>query len=209
MADDLTTYDDFIAQQKQFAKAEKRTQRSNQKSTRRCLGKVLIALNLIFLVMGATMVGFGVHIHRSKENKLIEDEVAIGVISMGALFLVLSTLGMCAVCLDSKGVLITFEVLLIIMAAGQIAIAVIVLSHNGDARSIISSAWGAADNGTRTDIQEYFNCCGLDVYTHTFIILFCTGDNKSVCLLKVRLLVRILSLSELTAVLSYGQCWLS
>jgi len=161
MGDDLTTYDDFMAQQRQFTKAEKRTQRSNRKATRRYLGKILIALNFIFLVMGATMVGYGVHIHRSKENALTQDAVAIGVISMGALFLVLSTLGMCGVCLDSKGVLITFEVLVIVMAAAQIAVAIIVLWHNGDAKSLITDAWQAASPSTRDDMQEYFNCCGL------------------------------------------------
>jgi hypothetical protein len=161
MGDDLTTYDDFMAQQRQFSKAEKRTQRSDRKATRRCLGKILIALNFIFLVMGATIVGYGVHINRSKENKLTQDAVAIGVISMGALFLVLSTLGICGICLDSKGVLVTFEVLLIIMAGAQIAVAVIVLSHNGDASSLITDAWKAASDDTRDDMQNYFNCCGL------------------------------------------------
>jgi len=161
MGDDLTTYDDFMAQQRQFTKAEKRTQRSNRKATRRYLGKILIALNFIFLVMGATMVGYGVHIHQSKENALTQDAVAIGVISMGALFLVLSTLGTCGVCLESKGVLITFEVLVIVMAAAQIAVAIIVLSHNGDAKSLITDAWQAASPSTRDDMQEYFNCCGL------------------------------------------------
>jgi len=161
MGDDLVTYDDFMAQQKQFAKAEKRTQRSTRKANRRCLGRILIALNIIFLVMGATMVGYGVHIHRSQENKLTEDTISLGVISMGALFLVSSTLGICGVCLDSNGVLITFVVVLIAMAAAQTAVAVIVLMHNGDARSLISDAWRNANSNTRVEMQNYYNCCGL------------------------------------------------
>jgi len=161
MADDLVTYDDFMAQQKQFAKAEKRTQRSNRRSRRRCLGKILIGLNVIFLIMGATLVGYGVHINRSKEYKLTQDAVALGVIAMGALFLVLSTLGMCAVCLDSNGVLIAFEILLILMAGAQIAVAVIILSHNGDAAKLITDAWNAASEDTKREMQNYWNCCGL------------------------------------------------
>jgi len=162
MADDLTTYDDFMAQQQRYAKsAHKRTQRSNRKTTKRCMGKVLIAFNVIFLVMGATMVGYGVHIHRSTENKLTQDAIAVGVISMGALFLILSTVGMCAVCLDSKCVITTYEVLLIVMAAAQIAVAVIVLAHSATAKDLISDAWRGANNNTRSDMQDYFDCCGL------------------------------------------------
>jgi len=162
MADDLTTYDDFMAQQEKYARsAHKRAERSSRKNSKRCLGKTLIAFNVIFLIMGATMVGFGVHINLSKENKLTQDTISIGVISMGALFLVVSTIGICGVCLDSKCVVTVFDIVLIIMAAAQIAVAVIVLSHGADASNLITDAWKDANNELRTDMQNYFYCCGL------------------------------------------------
>jgi len=140
-----------------------------------------MALNIVFLTLGAALIGFGVHIHTSQENQLLRDKIYIGVIAVGSAFLVLSVIGICGICMESNCVVGVYEALLVILAAGTVAVAVILLTPSNSARSLVTEAWKDSSVSTRLDAQNYFFCCGLDTFNDTLAAQPCPVNSTNAC----------------------------
>eukprot|EP01097_Dermamoeba_algensis_P005624 TRINITY_DN3570_c0_g1_i1.p1 TRINITY_DN3570_c0_g1~~TRINITY_DN3570_c0_g1_i1.p1 ORF type:complete len:250 (+),score=28.99 TRINITY_DN3570_c0_g1_i1:68-817(+) len=130
-----------------------------------CLKRVLIAVNLITLVIGCALVGFGVYSYKKgasiKGLQFSSDsQLPIAVIALGGILGALSLLGFCASCTESRCLLAIFAVLFFFVLLGEGALGITAYAIRNDVGSKLDKGWNTSQEETKIDIQNNFHCCG-------------------------------------------------
>eukprot|EP01097_Dermamoeba_algensis_P000403 TRINITY_DN113_c0_g1_i1.p1 TRINITY_DN113_c0_g1~~TRINITY_DN113_c0_g1_i1.p1 ORF type:complete len:246 (+),score=36.92 TRINITY_DN113_c0_g1_i1:119-856(+) len=134
--------------------------------TMNCVKLCLLVGNLLILVVGLGLVGFGIYTKIKGANidsfHMNSSEISIGVIIVGCFVVVLSFLGCCGSCTENRCLLILFFIVIsvLLLAEGGLGITAFVLRDK--VPDLLKDAWDKADNATKIDVQNDFSCCGWD-----------------------------------------------
>lgn len=125
-----------------------------------CGKKVLMAMNLVFLGLGAAIVGVGVYVLNSDVGELTSNALPVGMIALGSIVMLISFLGCCGALKEGRAMLCCYVLFLLVLIIAQIIVAALVLSDKDKAKDIVEDGWNDASLSTRCDVQNNFDCCG-------------------------------------------------
>eukprot|EP01098_Paradermamoeba_levis_P006919 TRINITY_DN2870_c0_g1_i1.p1 TRINITY_DN2870_c0_g1~~TRINITY_DN2870_c0_g1_i1.p1 ORF type:complete len:275 (+),score=57.85 TRINITY_DN2870_c0_g1_i1:33-827(+) len=133
----------------------------------KCVKYSLFFGNLVILLVGGALLGFGIYAHIKGANvKSLEisasSDIAIGFMALGGVIMSLSFLGCCGSCSESRCILGIFFALLLLLLLGEIGAGVASYILRGKIDDQLTDAWKTASNTTKKDIQNDFECCGWD-----------------------------------------------
>ncbi|XP_004347563.1 hypothetical protein CAOG_04812 [Capsaspora owczarzaki ATCC 30864] len=143
----------------------------------RCAKYLLVIFNLLFLVLGGTILGLGIYTtQRGSIEQLKSFNLSWGLIIVGAFIFLLAFFGCCGANRESRGMLKAYFAFMIIFIAAQITIAVVAWKYSGDLDESLFDSFNSADTDTKNDIQNDLKCCGFWNSTDST-----TTDPKNVC----------------------------
>lgn len=174
-SDRLTNYEQQVDSHRAANAPRKRTLDCSAS----CSKRMLLAMNLIFLIMGAAIVGVAVYVRNSDTTKITSTALPNGLIALGALIMTISFLGCCGALRESRCMLFLYATLLFLLILAQVVLAGLILTNNGKAEDILRDGWNDQMNDDPSvilDLQNQFDCCGFDTTTPDV-----PGGSKSPC----------------------------
>ncbi|TGZ46580.1 hypothetical protein CRM22_011091 [Opisthorchis felineus] len=142
-----------------------------------CIRFLMIIFNIVFTVIGLVLLGAGLYFHfssfgfRGMENHNFLAYTFILIITVGALSVVLGTLGCCGSYHYSRCLLGFYFALLLIIFAAEIAVGVAGFVYRDQAQQLVHSTLKAGVEDIKLHrgeirwmdtIQLMFQCCGYD-----------------------------------------------
>ncbi|XP_046439266.1 tetraspanin-31-like [Daphnia pulex] len=119
----------------------------------------LIALNILYILVGFILIG--VATYGKAANLVTSLPIIGGIVACGIFLLVIAIMGLIGAVKHHQVLLFFYMVVLFILFVIQFAIACACLAVNSDTQKTLAVAgWNSADNATKTDVQNAFNCCG-------------------------------------------------
>ncbi|XP_072030724.1 tetraspanin-31-B-like [Amphiura filiformis] len=124
--------------------------------------KALIGINCFYVLIGVVLLcSSALAMHAVK---LVITPVVGGLVFCGALLVIVAVLGIAAAALSHQGLLFIYLTLLTVTFVVQYCVSIACLVVMGEARRhvMLTQGWENASNGTRKELQQEFDCCGLD-----------------------------------------------
>lgn len=119
----------------------------------------LIALNILYILVGFILIG--VATYGKAANLVTSLPIIGGIVACGIFLLVIAIMGLIGAVKHHQVLLFFYMVVLFILFVIQFAIACACLAVNSDTQKTLAAAgWDNADNATREDVQNAFQCCG-------------------------------------------------
>jgi ABC-type transport system involved in multi-copper enzyme maturation permease subunit len=133
-----------------------------------CLKGSLFFFNLAFFALGGVLLGLSAY---SMKMGRVGDVVSVPQVALGALILaivvvVLSFLGCCGALKESRGLIGTYFVFLLLVIAGQVIVGFVTVKYTSDVQDMVAQGWNKSNTETRQWVEQEFNCCGLFVLEH-------------------------------------------
>jgi len=144
--------------------------------------KILIGINVFFLILGAVVIGLGAYTMNSEAAIAYSKALPTGIIVLGAFILVLSFLGCFGALRESRLVLIIYAGILGAIFFCQLVMAAIVLSDTNKVEQYMINAWIGASPATQASLESDFNCCGLQSFNDTNAVQPCPSTATQGCL---------------------------
>ena len=129
-----------------------------------CTKSTLGTLNVLFLALGAAIVGLGVWIREKDTTALAASDLPIPIICAGAAVMVVSFLGCCGAFRESRTLLGLYSLIIFLIIALQIAGGALYAVKKDDADTLIRDGWNDLTNNEKVEFQNKFECCGLEVF---------------------------------------------
>ncbi|XP_014102829.1 tetraspanin-9 [Bactrocera oleae] len=139
--------------------------------TRKRLKVTLFVFNAICAIMGVTLMWFGAWLHSNIGEIDVDNSetlVAIVIVLLGAVLLVMAVFGCAATYMESKSMLISYAVILVILLVIQIFL--VSISYTATSGSLSSGLQRGFDelwdkrntnkNTTLSFYEEWLQCCG-------------------------------------------------
>jgi len=129
-----------------------------------CTKNSLIGLNILYMLVAFLLIGVAAY---GKTASIISSvSVVGGIVACGVFLLFIAVLGLLGATRHSQVLLFFYMIVLLLLFLMQFCIACACLAVNGVQQDqILLAGWKLADNNTKTDAQEYFQCCGYNT-TH-------------------------------------------
>ena len=125
-----------------------------------------VLVNVLFLLAGAGLIAVGAYVVATNGGVLSDElsnttPLAILVMSLGGFIFVISFIGCCGAARESRCLLNTYSIILILLLAAQIGIGVYAFVHRGRVdEDLTQQAWRKIDLAARNKIEDDFKCCG-------------------------------------------------
>lgn len=130
-----------------------------------CAKRFLLAINLVFLALGAALVGFGAYALNSNALGLTSKALPTAALALGVFVLVVSVLGCCGAAQENRCILFLYVAVLSILVVAQLVVGGLVLADRDNADKLLGEGWDSAGNDGRVDLQNEFSCCGFETET--------------------------------------------
>ncbi|XP_021203536.1 23 kDa integral membrane protein isoform X14 [Bombyx mori] len=129
---------------------------------------VLFIANLVFSLAGLAIIRLGVAVLRNLrdlQDILPVNALPIGIIVLGCIIFIIAFLACCGAIKESRCMLITYSIFMVILVAVKIYLAIVVFGFLSDVTSTITSWVTTAFNtSSLRDVyhvmEALFNCCG-------------------------------------------------
>jgi len=129
-----------------------------------CVKVSLLSLNTMFLVFGSVCIALGAfYLNNLDElSALVNTNLPVGIIVLGAIVFVLSFFGCCGAAIESRFMLLTYIFTLLAVMVCQIAVGAAAFKKASDISTTMKAAWGNLTTDSRTWLETKFACCGWD-----------------------------------------------
>jgi len=124
--------------------------------------KIVIGLNIIFLVLGVVVIGIGAYVLQGEASIYYTKALPVGIIVLGCFILVLSFFGCFGAMRESRVLLLIYAVILLCIFIAQLIIAALILANSNQINNYISTEWQNSSPDFRSQLQSDFGCCGLN-----------------------------------------------
>jgi len=151
-----------------------------------CAKNTLMGMNLVFLILGAVIIGMAHYYNQSESSTLTSDTLAQAVMAMGAIVMLISFLGCCGAHNESRVLLCFYAFLLVLSILIQVIIAAVLLVDESKVEEVIEDGWEGGSDSLRADLQNNFDCCGLNQFNDTLAALPCPENSFEPCLPKLK-----------------------
>ncbi|CAL8335849.1 unnamed protein product [Gadus morhua 'NCC'] len=144
----------------------------------KCLKYVMCAVNFLFFISGATMLGFGLYLTRYQTNSLLDSMKFLTAANLllvsGIIITCVSFLGFIGALKENRCFLLTFFILLLILMLVELTVACLLLTYESEIGTLLEKELNTGlqnekrKNSTKTDlesdwnlVQKTFSCCGV------------------------------------------------
>jgi hypothetical protein len=137
----------------------------------KCLQAMLAIFNLAYLALGIVIVLAGgglLVVTNSSSTGASRDlfNIGIGLTVVGAVIILVSLFGTIGACCRARCSLMFYFVLLVLMAAAQIAIgsySLALAQNDAKINEFAQSSWQSMNSTQQADFGEKYDCCGFDM----------------------------------------------
>ncbi|XP_060793571.1 tetraspanin-31 [Neoarius graeffei] len=125
-----------------------------------CSKNALCALNVVYMLVGLLLIGVAAW---GKGFGIVSSiHIIGGVIAVGFFLLLIAIVGLIGAVHHHQVMLFFYMVILFIVFLFQFGVSCSCLAMNqGQQEKLLTSAWRVTGNGTKKDVQNNLNCCGL------------------------------------------------
>lgn len=142
--------------------------------------KILIAMNVLFLIFAVIILAVGAYALNAENPIYKESGLPTGIMVLGGLVLVLAFLGCFGALQENRVLLLLYAVLLVILIICQLAVAGVLLADRGSLEEYLKEQWAKASVAVKKEVQDDFECCGLNSYNDANIT--CPRTASEACL---------------------------
>lgn len=130
-----------------------------------CSKNALIALNILYVVVGAILISVGVY---SRASSLVTNlPIVGGILACGVFLILLSVLGLAGAVKHHQVMLFFYMVILFVLFLVQFSIACACLAVNSDQQEALAQqGWNKVNLDVRGQVQDRFLCCGFQTREH-------------------------------------------
>lgn len=129
-----------------------------------------VIFTIIFLIAGAGLIGAAAYVFATNGGVLANElsnlgPIAILVMVLGAIIFVVSFLGCCGSCTESRCCLNMYAIILFILIACEVAMGIYAFIHRGTViEELTQKSWDQMSQLSRNKIEDDFHCCGWGRY---------------------------------------------
>lgn len=136
----------------------------------KCVRWCLIGMNIVFLVLGLTIIGLGAYVYNTDVMVTVAGSakaLPVLVIIIGALVSFISFLGCCSAKQEIRCLLYVYIVIIVVILVLEFILAVVVLTKSSKAKEVVKDGWTSLSDADRNTWQSKLDCCGFDTFNVT------------------------------------------
>jgi len=127
------------------------------------LKKMLLGLNIFFLVMGVIVMALGGAASNANFTSIAGKDWTVAIACIGMLIFIMALLGAVAAYTGNRYLLMAYAVFLGALFISVFIIGIyIAAKSNGQTADLVRSGWNYSSNGARISLESYYQCCGLN-----------------------------------------------
>jgi CD63 antigen len=129
-----------------------------------------ILFTMIFLLAGAILIGASAYVFATNGGVLANElsnlgPIAILVMVLGSIIFVVSFLGCCGSCQESRCLLNMYAIILFILIICEVSMGIYAFVHRGTVVDrLTQNSWDKMPVASRNEIENDFKCCGWSRY---------------------------------------------
>lgn len=150
-----------------------------------CFKYSLLAVNIIFLIFGAVLMGVGSYALNNQIGALTGATIPTGLIVLGVFIMLLAMLGAMSAWRENRAFLGIYFFFLLIFTIILFAVGIAVYVKKDDAQSLLNTAWVDSPNDVRASLQAYVECCGLYRFNDSLAAQPCAVAYTEPCMPKM------------------------
>lgn len=133
-----------------------------------CIKYITLLVNLLFLITGAFLIGFGAYAMSHGVDGLSSVTISALIITLGCLVFIVSAFGCLGAAKENRGLLMVYSTLVLIFILIEIALGITAWVKRDDIPELADNNWSYLydhDRAAIERIEQAFGCCGwFDVY---------------------------------------------
>lgn len=157
-----------LAEHERYVEANRPAKSKEVDGWKDCSRICLFGINLLFLGLGAVMIGIGVYALNARTTEFAGRNTIMTVIILGAIVAGIAFLGCCGAAFKSSWLLCFYALILIAVIIAQVVVASMLLADSNNADRWLVDGWKKAKNDVRVDVQNQVDCCGLHEFNDTY-----------------------------------------
>jgi hypothetical protein len=135
--------------------------------SQRCFKYTLLAINTLFLILGAVLIAVGSAAVNSDIGQLAGSTLPTGITVLGIFIVFVALLGTYAAWRESRAVLSIYFIFLLLFTLILFFVSIAVYVERNNSESLIRTGWNAAGPYAQSSLAAIFNCCGFDSFNDT------------------------------------------
>lgn len=126
-----------------------------------CSKNALVVLNIIYILVSIILISVAAY---GRVVAIVTSFALVGsLIACGVFLFIISCIGLIGATKHHQVLLFFYMIILFLLFLLQFALACACLAVNPDQKDqLAKEGWRFASNGTRSDVQRTFNCCGFE-----------------------------------------------
>ncbi|XP_059619026.1 tetraspanin-13 [Phlebotomus argentipes] len=126
-----------------------------------CSKNSLIALNVLYIVVGFLLIGVGVY---GRAASIVTNlPIVGGILACGIILLLISVLGLVGTVKHNQVMLFFYMIILFLLFLVQFSIACSCLAVNSNQqKQLAEQGWSRVTDSIKEEVQETFTCCGFN-----------------------------------------------